>query len=235
MAKRRKQTPAEKAYNRERRRIQRQITRMSQRGYDVPENILPPRPKRITEASVRRLQKITTPKLYERSRYIDLETGELLTGTEGRRLERQAAALRAAETRRQRREAARAPRRESPVPSQPQLPVVEYVQFDEQILTVFQMEMTEIYGRNEKLFNYISRWFQLARQRYGDEDLADALERSKANGEWPGWEGVSDSEILVGKLTGILEMIGGTSGGRQEILEALEEGEDWSMYEDEEL
>lgn len=232
MAKRRKQTRAEKAYNRERRRIERQITRMTQRGYDVPENILPPRPKRVTTASVRRLQKITTPKLYERSRYIDVETGELLTGAEGRSLERQATARRAAETRRQRREAARATRRETP---KPQLPVVEYVQFDEQILTVFQMEMTEIYGRNEKLFNYISRWFQMARQRYGDEDLADALERAKANGEWPGWEGVSDSEILVGKLTGILEMVGGTSGGRQEILEALEEGEDWTMYEDEEL
>lgn len=232
MAKRRKQTLAEKAYNREHRRIKRQITRMTQRGYDIPENILPPRPKRVTAASVRRLQKITTSKLYERSRYIDVETGELLTGAEGRRLERQAAARRAAETRRQRREAARAPRRETP---KPQLPVVEYVQFDEQILTVFQIEMTEIYGRNEKLFNYISRWFQMARQRYGDEDLADALEHAKANGEWPGWEGVSDSEILVGKLTGILEMIGGTSGGRQEILEALEEGEDWTMYEDEEL
>lgn len=233
MAKRRKQTPAEKAYNRERRRIQRQITRMSQRGYDVPENILPPRPKRITEASVRRLQKITTPRIYERSRYIDVETGEILTGTEGRRLERQAAARRAAETRR----AAREVRREyiEPEPPQAQFPIVEYVQFDEQILTVFQMEMTEIYGRNEKLFNYISRWFQMARQRYGDEDFADALERAKANGEWPGWEGVSDSEILVGKLTGILEMVGGTSGGRQEILEALEEGEDWTMYEDEEL
>jgi hypothetical protein len=233
MAKRRKQTPAEKAYNRERRRIQRQITRVSQRGYDVPENILPPQPKRITEASVRRLQKITTPRIYERSRYIDVETGEILTGTEGRRLERQAAARRAAETRR----AAREVRREyiDPEPPQAQLPIVEYVQFDEQILTVFQMEMTEIYGRNEKLFNYISRWFQMARQRYGDEDFADALERAKANGEWPGWEGVSDSEILVGKLTGILEMVGGTSGGRQEILEALEEGEDWTMYEDEEL
>lgn len=233
MAKRRKQTPAEKSYNRERRRIQRQITRMSRRGYIVPENILPPRPKRITAASVRRLQKITTPRIYERSRYIDVETGEILTGTEGRRLERQAAARRAAETRR----AAREVRREyiEPEPPQAQLPIVEYVQFDEQILTVFQMEMTEIYGRNEKLFNYISRWFQMARQRYGDEDFADALERAKANGEWPGWEGVSDSEILVGKLTGILEMVGGTSGGRQEILEALEEGEDWTMYEDEEL
>ena len=233
MAKRRKQTPAEKAYNRERRRIQRQINRLSKRGYDVPENLLPPRPKRITEASVRRLQKITTPKIYERSRFIDFESGEILSGTEGRKLERQAAARRAAETRRIRRESQRKVR--PPETLQAQLPIVEYVQFDEQILTVFQMEMTEIYGRNEKLFNYISRWFKLARQRYGDEDLAEALEKSKANGEWPGWEGVSDSEILVGKLTGILEMVGGTSGGRQEILEALEEGEDWTMYEDEEL
>lgn len=233
MAKRRKQTPAEKAYNREHRRIQRQINRMSKRGYDVPKNILPPRPKRITAASVRRLQKITTPKLYERSRFINFETGEILTGSEGRRLERQSAARRAAETRRLARETKREYRH--PEPLEAQLPVVEYVQFDEQILTVFQMEMTEIYGRNEKLFNYISRWFQMARQRYGDEDFADALEHAKANGEWPGWEGVSDSEILVGKLTGILEMVGGTSGGRQEILEALEEGEDWTMYEDEEL
>lgn len=231
MAKRRKQTPAEKAYNRERRRIQRQITRMSQRGYVVPENILPPRPKRITAASVRRLQKITTPRLYERSHFIVVETGEIITGAEGRRLERQASARRAAETRR----AAREVKREYREPEPPSVYEVEYVQFDEQILTVFQMEMTEIYGRNEKLFNYISRWFQIARQRYGDEDFADALERAKANGEWPGWEGVSDSEILVGKLTGILEMVGGTSGGRQEILEALEEGEDWTMYEDEEL
>lgn len=231
MAKRRKQTPAEKAYNRERRRIQRQITRMSQRGYDVPENTLPPQPKRITAASVRRLQKITTPRLYERSHFIDVETGEIITGAEGRRLERQASARRAAETRR----AAREVKREYREPEPPSAYEVEYVQFDEQILTVFQMEMTEIYGRNEKLFNYISRWFQMARQRYGDEDFADALEHAKANGEWPGWEGVSDSEILVGKLTGILEMVGGTSGGRQEILEALEEGEDWTMYEDEEL
>lgn len=231
MAKRRKQTPAEKAYNRERRRIQRQISRMSQRGYDVPENILPPRPKRITAASVRRLQKITTPRLYERSHFIDVETGEIITGAEGRRLERQESARHAAETRR----AAREVKREYREPEPPSVYEVEYVQFDEQILTVFQMEMTEIYGRYEKLFNHISRWFQMARQRYGDEDFADALERAKANGEWPGWEGVSDSEILVGKLTGILEMVGGTSGGRQEILEALEEGEDWTMYEDEEL
>lgn len=233
MAKRKVLSPAEREYNKERRRIERQINRMSQRGYDVKENVLPPRPKRVTQASVNRLKKITTPKLYEKSRYIDRETGEILSGKEGQKLEQQARARRAAETRKQRKRPT--PRQVKQEPTQVPVYDVEYVEFDQQILTVFQMEMTQIYGRNERLFNYISRWFQLTRQRYGDEDFADALERSKAAGDWPGWEGVSDSEILVGKLTAIIELIGGSVGGREEISEALEEGEDWTNYEDEEL
>ena len=44
---------------------------------------------------------------------------------------------------------------------------------------------------------------------------------------WPGWEGVSNTEILVGELNGILEMVGGTQGGREEIMESLENGEEW--------
>ena len=64
------------AYRKERQRIQRQINRMTKRGYDVPE-LLPKIPKKITEASVRRLKKLTTEKLYEESRFIDIETGEI--------------------------------------------------------------------------------------------------------------------------------------------------------------
>lgn len=211
-----------KAYRKERRRIQRQIRRMENRAYDVP-YLLPDIPKHITKASVNRLKKITTEYLYSRSRYIDTETGEILTGEQGRKKERKEAAQRAAQTRKKR-------KRESVTP--PRQPVthtaeVEYVDFTNQIFTVFQIEMTEIYGRNEKLFNYISRWFSMARARYGDEDFAEALEQSKADGMWPGWEGVSDTEILVGKLTGVLELIGGTAGGRAEIIESLEAGEEW--------
>lgn len=233
MAKRKVLSPAEREYNKERRRIERQINRMSKRGYDVKENVLPARPKRVTQASVNRLKKITTPKLYEKSSYIDRETGEILSGKQGQKLERQARARNAAEARKQRKQSS--PRQVKREPAQAPVYEVEYVEFDQQILTVFQMEMTQIYGRNERLFNYISRWFQLTRHRYGDEDFADALERSKAAGDWPGWEGVSDSEILVGKLTAIIELIGGSVGGREEIVEALEEGEDWTNYEDEEL
>ena len=76
MAKRKpKLTDVKQAYRRERQRIQRQINRMTKRGYDVPE-LLPKIPKKITEASVRRLKKLTTEKLYKESRFIDFETGE---------------------------------------------------------------------------------------------------------------------------------------------------------------
>lgn len=75
------------AYRKERQRIQRQINRMTKRGYDVPE-LLPKIPKKITEASVRRLKKLTTEKLYKESRFIDFETGEILTSEEGQKLEK---------------------------------------------------------------------------------------------------------------------------------------------------
>lgn len=213
----------QKAYRKERQRIQRQIRRMERRAYDVPE-LLPEIPKRITKASVNKLKKITTEYLYSKSRYIDVDTGEILTGKEGRKQERKESARRSAQTRRERKES------EQRAQARPQTtPVTDYVDFTSQVFTVFQMEMTQIYGRNEKLFNYITTWFDKSLARYGAEDFAEALEQSKADGMWPGWEGVSDTEILVGKLTGILELIGGSAGGREEIIESLEGVEDWDI------
>lgn len=87
------------AYNRERSRIQRQLRRMMARGYIVPGDILPPIPKRVTVASVRRLQKITTKKLYDSSDFQDLVSGEVVPGKEGRKLERKRSAQKAAQKR----------------------------------------------------------------------------------------------------------------------------------------
>lgn len=212
----------QQAYRKERRRIQRQIRRMENRAYYVP-SLLPDIPKRITQASVNRLKKISTEYLYKHSRYIDTDTGEILTGEQGRKQERKEAAQRASATRRERKKEVVTPHSQ-PITAPAE---VDYVDFTTQVFTVFQMEMTQIYGRNDKLFNYISSWFNKSRARYGDEDFAEALEQSKAEGMWPGWEGVSDTEILVGKLTGILELIGGSAGGREEIIESLEAGEEW--------
>lgn len=205
------------AYRRERQRIQRQINRMAKRGYDVPQ-LLPKIPKLITQASVRRLKKITTEKLYKESRFIDIETGEILTSKEGQALERS--------RRKKPKQKVQAP---PPTPIAP--PEPDYVMFDKQILTVFTMDMTEIFGRNERLFNYITRWYNMSLEKYGAEEMAEVLEKAKSEGLFPGWEAVSDSEILVGKLEAITNLMAINSESREELFEELEQLEDWTEGE----
>lgn len=205
------------AYRRERQRIQRQINRMAKRGYDVPQ-LLPKIPKLITQASVRRLKRITTEKLYKESRFIDFETGEILTSKEGQALERS--------RRKKPKQKVQAPPPTPVAPSEP-----DYAMFDKQILTVFTMDMTEIFGRNERLFNYITRWYNMSLEKYGAEEMAEALEKAKSEGLFPGWEAVSDSEILVGKLEAITNLMAINSESREELFEELEQLEDWTEGE----
>lgn len=215
MAKRKsKLTPTQQEYRRERQRIQRQINRMTNRAYDVPD-LLPKIPKKITEASVRRLKKITTEKLYKESRFIDIETGEILTSKEGQALERS--------RRKKPKQKVQAP---PPTPVAP--PEPDYVMFDKQILTVFTMDMTEIFGRNERLFNYITRWYNMSLEKYGAEEMAETLEKAKSEDLFPGWDAVSDDEILVGKLEAITDLMAINSESREELFEELEQLEDWT-------
>ena len=67
-------------YSKQRKRIQSTISRLKKSGYFPAINILPDIPKRITQSSVRRLQKIDIEYIYKNSVYLDIETGELLEG-----------------------------------------------------------------------------------------------------------------------------------------------------------
>lgn len=98
MAKQRKLTPAEKAYNKEVNRINRFIKAAQKRGFLFNQKILPPRPKKITQASVSRLKKITPDVMYKKATYMT-EDYKFYTGEEGRKRERQLAAEKAAKKR----------------------------------------------------------------------------------------------------------------------------------------
>ena len=87
MAKQRKLTPAEQAYNKELRRINRFIKAAEKRGFIFNLKILPPRPKKITKASVQRLKKITPEALYKKASY-QTDDFRVISGVEGRKLER---------------------------------------------------------------------------------------------------------------------------------------------------
>lgn len=74
---------------------------MARRGYVIGA-VLPKEPKKITEASVRRIKKISA-NLYKKS-YFVTEEGEVISGEEGRKYERSMSAKKAAETRKRKKQ-----------------------------------------------------------------------------------------------------------------------------------
>ena len=97
------QSDAEKAYNKQIKRIRQFVRRAERRGYVFSETIIPQKPKKITQASVRRLQSITPARMYKKAEYIDYSTGELISGTKARKSEKQAQQLKALISRAQKR------------------------------------------------------------------------------------------------------------------------------------
>ena len=73
-----KQTPVEKDYDRQRKRLKAAIYRAEKQGYILPENVLPDKPKRVTKASVRRLAQINPKDLREKGLYLFEDTGEVV-------------------------------------------------------------------------------------------------------------------------------------------------------------
>lgn len=82
-----KQSEVSKQYKQQLRRINRFITQASRRGYEFDFD-LPKTPKKITSASVRKLQRITPEYLYKKSTYFVEDTGEYISGVKGRKYER---------------------------------------------------------------------------------------------------------------------------------------------------
>lgn len=93
-----------KDYNKERNRIKRFIRNAEKRGYVFEPNLIPPKPKKITSGSVRRLAKIKPPQLYSKAYAISEVTGQPITVEQRKREIREQAARKAWETRRRKKD-----------------------------------------------------------------------------------------------------------------------------------
>lgn len=101
-----KQQAINTAYAKERRRVKSFVSRAEKRGYSFPESVIPSIPKRKTEASIRKLKKLTKEVLYEKATYGGVATlGEIVSGKEGLKAERELRAKKASETRKEKKEA----------------------------------------------------------------------------------------------------------------------------------
>lgn len=99
MAKRKKQTENQKAYQKERRRLLQAVSRAEKQGYIFPEDVVPELPERVTKKRLENIQKIKPKQLYKKAKFVYQETGEIVPAEQRKQEVKQEAKIKAKETR----------------------------------------------------------------------------------------------------------------------------------------
>lgn len=227
MAKRHKQTPTERAYSKQVRRIKQFISRAEKRGFHFNENVLPKRPNRITQVSVRKLAKLTPEKLYQKAEYAGSATyGEIVSGVKGRRLERSLRAKKAVETRKYR---LSEPRQE-PTNTQGFLPPENISKdmsfFDAVVISGFKAHVRQF---NEHASNLLLSWLDKILATNDVHDVATMLNDGAEAGLIVTYQIVYSQDKLTQYMSEMLDYL--PEAGelfKAEMMDAMEEEEDYS-------
>lgn len=237
MAKRRKQTPTEKAYKKELNRIKRFIRTAEARGYEFKPSALPKEVKRPTKASIAKLRKLTPEKLYEKARYGGEATwGEIVSGTEGRKAERRMVAEKAAQTRKARKAVLPSPSTVKPIippqeaatevkpPVQPERPALTKEQVSRIVITNFRL--------NYRMFPHIAplmeAWLNRLIVTQGEEAVAKMLQKGIQAGMIMTYEIAYNEDKLYNYLDAMMNYLPDFGAlSKAEMMDAIEDGEIW--------
>lgn len=189
MAKRKKQTSVERAYSKQIKRIKQFIRRSEKRGYQFDENVIPQRPKRITQASVRKLSKITPEHLYKKSVYGGEATqGEIVKGTEGRKAERSLSSKKAAQTRKYKLNQPSQEPTNTPGFEPPENIAEDGTFFERVVISQWYANLSQY--SNGEAYNLLRSWMGNTVRIEGIHDTAIMLEEGASNGHIVTWETV---------------------------------------------
>lgn len=227
MAKRRKQTPAERAYSKQVKRIRQFISRAEKRGYQFSDNVLPQRPKRVTQASVKKLAKITPEKLYKKAVYGGLATmGEIVPAIEGLKLERSLRAKKSAQTRKYRLAQPKQQPTNTPGFEPPENISKDTTFFDAVVISGFRSHVRQF---NERASNLLLSWLDRILSTNDVHDVASMLNDGAEAGLIITYQIVYSQDKLTQYMSEMLNYL--PEAGplfKAEIMDALEEEEDYS-------
>lgn len=220
MAKR-KLTPIQQQYRKERRRIQNAMNRLDKQGYVLPEDLLPSIPKKVTQASINRLKKITSESIYKKSKKLDFETGEAIPGIVARDKARSQRAKEAARRRSFKQEY---------VSPQFYTEPPQYTTFPSGADIIISNFRSDVIGRfPESAGPILNRWLDGLLAQQDKEDVANMLETAAANGVVIDYKVAYNTEALMGAIADFMDYLYTTSGFKQDLMDTLEFEEDWEF------
>lgn len=222
MAKKKKPTQLQLDYKKQVKRLKQAVRRAEKRGYIIPDDIIPEQPKRITRKSVERLKKISTKEIYAKSEKLDFETGELIPGEVARKQERSEAAKKSAKTRKE--------KRYNDEKGESEYYEPKYEEFPSAADIVIQNFKAELSRFPEVAQPLVNNWLNKLLNDYSKEDVAEMLENAAAQGLGINYSIAYREDLLLDRLSEMLELLPGAStGNKMDIMEALEYEEDWEL------
>lgn len=220
MAKR-KLTPIQQQYRKERRRIQNAMNRLEKQGYVLSEDLLPSIPKKVTQSSINRLKKITSESIYKKSKKLDFETGEITPGIVARDKARSQRAKEAARRRSFKQEY---------VSPQVYTEPPQYTTFPSGADIIINNFRSDVIGRfPESAGPILNRWLDGLLAQQDKEDVANMLETAAANGVVIDYKVAYNTEALMGAIADFMDYLETTSGFKQDLMDTLEFEEDWEF------
>ena len=159
-------------YNKIRKGLRQKVRRLQKRGYIFEDDFIPNVPKKITKASINRLKKLSQA-VYKKSKYIDAETGEILTGEEGKKLEKRKSALKAKQTRKSKKDFWASDI--MPIPSTYEKQRSEYARFADTVIAEYKRQISAFPA---KVASIVLNALDRAIEKSGKTNVAMRLESS---------------------------------------------------------
>ena len=242
----------EQEYKKELRRIKQFIARASKRGFIWFNDPIPKEPKKITTKSVERLKRITPNTLYKKGNFVDEETGEILSGIKGRKLEKKRAAEKATQTHKakqtkskkdtkpkEKKETKPKPKKEpkQKTPEQPTFEETEsdyddeyYPSFIDIILSNFHAQLAQF--PNAEGTTLLLAWFDTLIADNGREAVAQMLQDGAEQGIIITWETVYKSVNTKTYMTEMMRYLPDQGNiYTEQIMDMMEQFEWWERPE----
>lgn len=224
-------------YRKQRRRIQSFVRKAEKRGYIFSENIIPAIPKKITAASVRRLENITPEKLYKKAAYVsELTYGEIVMAKTGRELEKKKSQEKRKETVRRKKEE----KKKKKKPKKPVKPLdfgdnVSRETLDSngyaQVVILNYLSALEKYVRAEG-YGILRRVIDDEIEKNGVNKVAKMITTMANENVMVDGFVMYNETVLTNYISKMLKYIPIDEETRTELYNALDNGEDFNDYEE---
>lgn len=217
----------EQEYNKQLKRVKSFIRRAEKKGFVFSENVVPSRPKRITQASVRKLEKLTPNKLYQKAEYVSEATyGELISGKKGLQIVKQQQKEQRKAKQKQRNIQVEPPTQESTNTEGFTPPT--YVSYDTSffarvVISNYREYLTHF---NEMCREILTDWLDSQIAQNGELAVAVMLEDGAKSGYLVTYKIAYEMDKILDYISHMMEFMPDTDDIRARVMEAFEQDED---------